>query len=937
MSPTGFRRLCHALLTLLIAAGSLPPGQAQAQTVSSPWLQTAAPTLETYPDREPPSKPDHNVDCLPEPGVIRHGGVLSGVLNPELIIEGCAISTPYGTFNSGYLKLAGTNLYGSLSRPVRPLPRSNAGYVLADSDRHSAQVYVIKNLSGAFKPHPQLDGQLQYEVQVSDPELLTDAAGEPLRIAHNTITVSANGRWLLANSFKGAVRVNLESLEVTIFDEALPYFTGISPAVQGAISASGRYATVASGPFARFRVYDLEACTPIPGESSGLRQCPFHDVLGDLPAWTQTTGFYEVRFLGDFTLRFYRQDETTNGRTSVQYFLTAAGQLPKSFAYLGMGDSFASGEGAHQYREGTDTAANRCHTSAVSYPYLIKQDLGLVEAESVACSSAKMKDLIDPSESYTPQASGQENPSHTATILAGFQPGYRPQDLFIDYALPEVITVSVSGNDIGFADKLKRCLGPGTCFSSYEDRLEILREINTKFDALVGLYRELQEAGRPRMKIYALGYPEMAKDNGDCALNVHLNTEEITFANLVVAQLNGMIAAAARKAGVRYVDVSQALAGHRLCETVYSNTAVNGLTAGNDQLDWWIIHGPIGNESYHPNALGHRLLKEAVLRETANFTAPMPAAEAASMLQPESASALILQAPATGRPVHYTTYHGQLTPGVVVAGRNLNLQLQASDFSLLPNAPITVSLNNEPSPLVVAQTDAAGDLTVGLSVPETFEPGFHTLHVYAKNMAGENIDIYKTVYVARSEQDLDGDGYLNDADACPIFASATQDEDQDGLDDACDGEIGQPPATPPPGEPTPTEQSPDPNQSAEPDPGAGAVGAGNPTADISINPQPLSIATRTGGAAPAITEGLTSLTILGATDTSSSRSPQGSSVTGRTAASPMRVDQANKERHFAVAPLLGLLLLLIGTTLWLRARQKSHERVRNYQQLGKGG
>ncbi|MBX6334924.1 hypothetical protein IRY61_06340 [Candidatus Saccharibacteria bacterium] len=50
------------------------------------------------------------------------------------------------------------------------------------------------------------------------------------------------------------------------------------------------------------------------------------------------------------------------------------------------------------------------------------------------------------------------------------------------------------------------------------------------------------------------------------------------------------------------------------------------------------------------------------------------------------------------------------------------------------------------------------------------------------------------MYIAASEDDIDGDGIRNEDEKCLAVEPANIDEDQDGIDDACDPEIDEPPA-----------------------------------------------------------------------------------------------------------------------------------------------
>ncbi len=54
-----------------------------------------------------------------------------------------------------------------------------------------------------------------------------------------------------------------------------------------------------------------------------------------------------------------------------------------------------------------------------------------------------------------------------------------------------------------------------------------MREINAQFYRLTGMYNQIKAAADPRTRIYVIGYPQIAVPDGTCALNVHLNNDEI--------------------------------------------------------------------------------------------------------------------------------------------------------------------------------------------------------------------------------------------------------------------------------------------------------------------------------------------------------------------------------------------------------------------------
>lgn len=508
-----------------------------------------------------------------------------------------------------------------------------------------------------------------------------------------------------------------------------------------------------------------------------------------------------MRFGSDYSLKMYVNDTQNTLRNTTRIVLAAAGHKPANFGYLGMGDSFAAGEGAYQYKAITDSGPNKCHLSQRSYPYLIADELGINDMESVACSGAVINDINYLSGDYKGQVKDniKREDRDDVPILSGFLPGYIAQIEHLHERKPNFITISAGGNDIGFADKILRCLEPDTCYTSYEDRLEIVRETNRQFDRLVAMYEDIKNEMEGK-KVFVLGYPSVAAEDGNCAQNVKLNKEEIKFANQLLRHLNSVVKAATEKVGFFYVDVSEAFYGHRLCETDSSNIAVNGITAGNDiiNLPFTDFGGPIGNESFHPNALGHQLYKEAVLDKTNNLTAEMPTPNPSASYPEESDNIELLEdRPRVNRPVRTALYAYDLGSDVVLRGKLWKGAVNTSKTFLKGTQnSVEVWLHSEPR-LLGTFTPDSGSLEFEVEIPESTPPGYHTIHVQGTNLAGELVDIQKVIYVAASEDDTDGDGIPNSVDNCGYGEASGIDYDQDGIDDACDGWVGEPSAEAP--------------------------------------------------------------------------------------------------------------------------------------------
>ncbi len=372
-------------------------------------------------------------------------------------------------------------------------------------------------------------------------------------------------------------------------------------------------------------------------------------------------------------------------------------------------------------------------------------------------------------------------------------PGVIAQNNYINQDNPQIITVSVGGNDVDFTNIVEKCVIPfnratsfsQNCYQTYEDSLELVREINDQFDSLRKTYSDLL-GHDPTRRVYVIGYPQLVSATGSCGDNVRLSQSDRQFATKLVDYLDSVISRAAAKAGVYYVDTQHAFDGHKLCES--GTKAVNGLTAGNDNYHL------IGNESYHPNKLGHELFARTILSQTNNLTAPMPIAqdinqpgeedqEAAAMLDATKINRIVYETLNAANDIHY-----------VVKGP-VDISIDQFKSIVRFDSSMVAVLHSDPTDVGLVHVDNSGLISGTISIPSNISAGIHTLHLYGQNMVGEPIDVQQTVYVKASADDYDGDGIANDNDSCLGIPNSGHDIDQDSIDDACDPDIGSPPAT----------------------------------------------------------------------------------------------------------------------------------------------
>jgi hypothetical protein len=724
---------------------------------------------------------------------------------------GCFTETAFGLLDSDsdVVIFNGTDeglplLTHTSHQVLAPWPKAMDLVALDPIDTGGTLISLYKNPLGATKDQRNLLAQLTAKQLTGPPDItLKDPSGKPLVINPQTMAFSDGGSWLVAETLGGSfLRVNLATLAMTAFAPA--YGSQGSPALlksRVAVSEDGRFVAIANDDAPAFKVYDLTTCDGIVNnlQPQNCQSYDYRPFAGQQVAGLQS--IRHLRFLNDGLLSF--EAVSANPANSGIYELAPAASIKSLTDYIGLGDSYTSGEGAFDYLADTDSDDNMCHLSRNSYPLLLTHDLfSSSGGHSVACSGAVINDVGSTSDSYRGQVRGvgnfQQLEQSQALLLesveTNFVPGYVAQQRFIKRWQPRFATVSIGGNDIGFDDMLQNCVEPhvsrhtsgNTCYNTYEDRLEVMRLIGRTVPRWTSLFVQLRREA-PNMQLYAIGYPQVAVDTGNCALNVQLNKSELEFGISLVDYLNQDMQKAAVAASIPYVDISQALAGHRLCEAASYNVAVNGLTAGTDAGVPGIK--VLGKESYHPNAFGQSLIEQTILKQTHNL------AEVAfgNNVITDSGSAL-LAALKTGRPVNTLVPDSSLTSGIVKRGGNVLVRASGASDGLQPNSTYTIRLDGPSGGVIsVLASGASGDINGSFTIPASTVPGGHTIDITGVNQGGEPVDVTQPIYVPSSDADSDGDGIEDITDSCPAAINSGQDNDGDGVDDICDGLIGPPP------------------------------------------------------------------------------------------------------------------------------------------------
>jgi hypothetical protein len=221
-------------------------------------------------------------------------------------------------------------------------------------------------------------------------------------------------------------------------------------------------------------------------------------------------------------------------------------------SYVALGDSYSSGTGTRDYiSDGTS-----CQRSTQAYPSLIAAARGY-SLNFRACSGAEVADV-------------------TNTQLSALT------------ASTSYVSISVGGNDAGFADVLTECATPwwaGDCDGAIDQAQAFIN--NTLPGRLSTLYASIRSKA-PNAKVVVVGYPRIFNGE-DCNAATWFSPQEETRLNQTADLLNSRTSAQATAKGFSFANPTSRFVGHAVCD---DPEWINGLS------------NPV-SESYHPNKPGH--------------------------------------------------------------------------------------------------------------------------------------------------------------------------------------------------------------------------------------------------------------------------------------------------------------------------------------------
>ena len=244
--------------------------------------------------------------------------------------------------------------------------------------------------------------------------------------------------------------------------------------------------------------------------------------------------------------------------------------IPGSRVYVALGDSYSSGLGSTSTDSGGGYTGGTCYRTPNAWAYDMQTPFQYYTSLG-ACAGAKVVDVYS---QLTPMMN---------TFAA--RPGR-----------PQLVTVTVGGNDADFAGKLKHCV-IGACADEET-------EMGTLIDGLPSRLRQLYaniQNGAPYTDIVAGGYPWVIEVGGE-SNNIAcqgIGNDERGMINRLVTRMNSVISGAASDVGIWSVGqtVRSKFVGHNACVGGI-NEWINAADGDSGEP-----YG-IGPNSFHPNPGG---------------------------------------------------------------------------------------------------------------------------------------------------------------------------------------------------------------------------------------------------------------------------------------------------------------------------------------------
>ncbi|MFX0581321.1 SGNH/GDSL hydrolase family protein [Nocardia nepalensis] len=252
--------------------------------------------------------------------------------------------------------------------------------------------------------------------------------------------------------------------------------------------------------------------------------------------------------------------------------------------YVALGDSFAAGAGVFPQAE-----LATCTRSAVNYPALVAEELGVETFKDVTCGGATLDDLASPQRGVV---SGTAAPQFDA--------------LTPDTTL---VTMTMGGNDIGLAKQALLCgnLLPEPNGTSCADAftaggVDIFAERTKALASVYGTAIDEIRSRAPKATVAIVGYPTASRA-GACPEQQPAWPRDADYLQGVLVDLNALLRNVSAAHGAIFVDTAASSVGHDMCAAP-DQQWINGLIPSLSTPSFVPLH---------PNTFGEQNIAQQVV------------------------------------------------------------------------------------------------------------------------------------------------------------------------------------------------------------------------------------------------------------------------------------------------------------------------------------
>jgi hypothetical protein len=226
-------------------------------------------------------------------------------------------------------------------------------------------------------------------------------------------------------------------------------------------------------------------------------------------------------------------------------FGAAAAQVDQRL-YVALGDSYTAGPVIPVQQ--TDPAG--CLRSDHNYPHLVAAGLG-VHLRDASCSGATTADMTSPQ---------------------GVTPGPNPPQFDRLTTDTGLVTLGISGNDIGFTEIIEHCSSPSPLGTPCQDHYvvngddQISDRINAVAPKVAAVLQGIRQRS-PKARVFVVDYLDILPVSGTgCWPQMPVTPGDVPYLRAKEVQLNAMLAAEAASNHAGFVDAYAASIGRDACK-----------------------------------------------------------------------------------------------------------------------------------------------------------------------------------------------------------------------------------------------------------------------------------------------------------------------------------------------------------------------------------